>query len=54
MDRDRQAREHDDWFRAKVQEALEDPRPGVPHEVVMDEARAILERIAAEKARSSD
>jgi len=25
---------HDAWFRAKVQEALDDPRPGVPHEQV--------------------
>jgi DNA-damage-inducible protein J len=23
---------HDLWFRAKVQEALDDPRPGLPHE----------------------
>ena len=23
--------EHDAWFRAKVQEALDDPRPGIPH-----------------------
>jgi DNA-damage-inducible protein J len=30
------AAEHDAWFRAKVQEALEDPRPAIPHE----EARA--------------
>jgi len=22
---------HDAWFRAKVQEALDDPRPGIPH-----------------------
>jgi DNA-damage-inducible protein J len=26
------AAEHDAWFRAKVQEALDDPRPAVPHE----------------------
>jgi len=26
--------EHDAWFRARVQEALEDPRPPVPHEKV--------------------
>ena len=26
--------EHDAWFRAKVQEALDDRRPGVPHEKV--------------------
>ena len=28
------AAEHDAWFRAKVQEALDDPRPGIPHEKV--------------------
>jgi DNA-damage-inducible protein J len=22
---------HDAWFRAKVREALDDPRPGIPH-----------------------
>jgi DNA-damage-inducible protein J len=26
--------EHDAWFRAKVREALDDPRPGIPHEKV--------------------
>jgi DNA-damage-inducible protein J len=25
---------YDAWFRAKVQEALDDPRPGIPHEEV--------------------
>ena len=25
---------HDAWFRAKVQEALDDPRPAIPHEDV--------------------
>jgi DNA-damage-inducible protein J len=25
---------HDLWFRKKVQEALDDPRPGIPHEEV--------------------
>ena len=25
---------HDAWFRAKVQQALEDPRPAVPHDDV--------------------
>jgi DNA-damage-inducible protein J len=28
------AAEHDVWFRAKVQEALDDPRPGIPDEKV--------------------
>lgn len=30
----RNAAEHDAWFRAKVQEALDDPRPAIPHEHV--------------------
>src|SRR4030081_3641664 len=36
---------HDAWFRAKVQDALSDPRPGVPHKKV--EARFAKRRAAA-------
>ena len=36
---------HDAWFRAKVQEALDDPRPAVPHENV--EAHFSKRRAAA-------
>ena len=28
------AAEHDAWFRAKMQEALDDPRPAIPHKEV--------------------
>ena len=49
--REHEAREHEEWFRASVQEALDDPRPGIRHETVIDEIRAIIDRIAAEKAR---
>ena len=35
---------YDAWFRAKVQEALVDPRPAVPHAQVMDEAQALIDR----------
>jgi DNA-damage-inducible protein J len=28
------AADHEVWFRARVQEALDDPRPSVPHEKV--------------------
>jgi len=35
---------HDQWLRAKVREALADPRPGVPHRQVMDEAQALIDR----------
>jgi len=37
--------EHDAWFRAKVRQALEDPRPAVPHEKV--EAHFAKRRSAA-------
>ncbi|MGA8541156.1 MAG: type II toxin-antitoxin system RelB/DinJ family antitoxin [Terriglobales bacterium] len=36
---------HDAWFRAKVQEALNDPRPGIPHKEV--EAHFSRRRAAA-------
>jgi DNA-damage-inducible protein J len=35
---------YDAWFRAKVQEALDDKRPSVPHRQVMDEAQAVIDR----------
>jgi DNA-damage-inducible protein J len=42
---------HDAWFRAKVQEALDDPRPAIPHEQV--EAHFAKRRAAAaRKARA--
>ncbi len=34
---------HDAWFRAKVQEALDDDRPTIPHEDVMDEIQALID-----------
>lgn len=54
VQRQREAREHDAWFRAKVREALDDPRPGIPHETVMAETRALIDRIAATKTVSED
>ncbi len=30
-----EAESYDRWFRAKVQAALDDPRPGIPHEEAM-------------------
>ena len=37
------ADDYDQWFRTKVQEALDDPRPGIPHDEV---ARRMQERFA--------
>ena len=38
------ANAYDAWFRAKVQEALEDKRPPSSHKQVMDDAQALIER----------
>ena len=35
---------HDSWFRAKVHEALSDPRPSISQDQVMDDARALIAR----------
>lgn len=34
---------HNAWFHAKVQEALADTRPALPHDDVMNEAQALIE-----------
>lgn len=43
---------HDAWFRAKVQEALADPRPPVAHTHVMDEMQTLID--AKRRARAAD
>ncbi|MDP1913051.1 hypothetical protein [Brevundimonas sp.] len=45
-----EAEAYDVWFRAKVREALEDPRPGIPHEQVMAEMQAIIDGKAKPEA----
>ena len=45
-----EAEAYDVWFRAKVREALDDPRPGIPHEQVMAEMQAILDGKAKPQA----
>ncbi|WP_250485289.1 antitoxin [Caballeronia sp. GaOx3] len=37
-----QAESHDRWFRAKVEEALADPRPLVPHDEVIADIRQTI------------
>jgi len=34
---------YDTWFRAKVQEALDDPRPSIPHNEVMADIQSRIE-----------
>jgi len=39
-----QAANYDRWFRLKVETALADPRPSIPHDQVMADMRALLKR----------
>ena len=39
-----EAEAYDTWFRAKVEAALADPRLGIPHDRVMAEMQAIIDR----------
>ncbi|MDP1616805.1 type II toxin-antitoxin system RelB/DinJ family antitoxin [Phenylobacterium sp.] len=41
---------YDAWFRTKVQEALADPSPALPHQEVMDEAQARIDRKRRDRA----
>lgn len=50
VQRQREVREHDAWFRAEVRRALDNPRRGMPQDAVMDEAQAIVDQIAGKKA----
>ena len=42
---------YDTWFRTKVQEALDDVRPAVAHNLVMDEAQSLIDRKRARLAK---
>ena len=35
---------YDAWFRAKVREALDDPRPSVPHAAAMQDVQDAIDR----------
>jgi len=43
---------YDRWFRAKVQEALDDPRPGIPHDEAIARLDAIIAHAKARKPRA--
>lgn len=43
FDTQEQADSYDRWFRAKVQAAIDDTRPSIPHDQAMAMVQAILE-----------
>lgn len=44
-----EAAAYDKWFRAQVQEALDDPRPSIPHDEVMADWRNEKNRLLPPK-----
>lgn len=48
-----QAASYDRWFRAKVEAALKNDHPRIPHDAVMAQVRATIERVAAAKRKKS-
>ena len=52
VERQRDARQHDKWFRTQVQRAIDDPSPTIAQDVVARETRAMIDRIVAGKAAS--
>lgn len=45
-----EAEAHDRWFRAKVEEALADPRPTVPHDEAVARVRRTIEKAKKQPA----
>jgi hypothetical protein len=43
---------YDDWFRAQIRASIEDSRPSIPHDEVMQRTRAIIDDIAMRKRES--
>jgi hypothetical protein len=52
FDTQEEADSYDTWFRARVQAALDDTRPTIPHDEVMAQLRATIDA-AAERKRAS-
>lgn len=42
-----EAEAYDLWFRKKVQRALDDPRPDIPHDEAMAEVTTVIKAAAA-------
>ena len=43
---------YDAWLKAKVAASLADPRPAIPHDVVMAEMDALIEQIEAKQRKN--
>ena len=48
-----QAESYDRWFRAKIEAALKNDRPRIPHDEAMARIYATIERVAAKRKKSA-
>lgn len=53
FDTEEQAASYDRWFRAKVEAALKNDGPRIPHDEAMARIRATIERVAAKRKKSA-
>lgn len=53
FDTEQQEASHDQWFRAKVEEALHSEKPRLPHDAAMVKVRVMLEERRKSRANSS-
>lgn len=42
---------YDEWLRKKVQSALNDPRPSIPHEEAIERVKRRLDELVAAKSK---
>jgi hypothetical protein len=54
LETEEQVASHDRWFRAKVQASIDDPRPNVPHNRMMEDMRALIESKSNINGRMGD
>ena len=52
FDTEEQAASYNRWFRAKVQDSLDDPRPSIPHDQVMAEMDAIITKAEQQRKQA--
>lgn len=50
FDTEEQAASYDNWFRLKVQEAINDKQPRIPHDQIAHRMEQILSEIRSKKA----
>jgi len=50
VETEEEERAYTEWLRAKVQEAIDDPAPPVPHDLVMARMFALVEQLKHRKS----